>query len=169
MKGVIIYSSLTGNTKRMAEYLYDGLKDKYELDIVSIKEEIDYDKYDFALIGGYIDRSKPDRKVLKLLETITVPKLGLFATMGADPESPHGLETLKNMRDLLKHKGYIGSYLCRGKVDDKLIKNLQTMKPGVMPQEMKEKMLEVSLVSRPATEDELKEAVKYFEIKLNDM
>ena len=38
MKGIIIYSSRTGNTKRMAEKIYDILKDKYEMTIKDIND-----------------------------------------------------------------------------------------------------------------------------------
>ena len=162
MKGLIIYSSKTGNTKRMAEKIYEALKDKQQMTIKDIREAPQIEEYDFILLGGWIDRGTLETKTLKLLKTIKNKKIGLFATLGAMPDSEHGRKVIKNLQDLLKDRDSLGQYICPGLVDPKMIEKLKGITGLVVPKKIKEKMIETSLKSRKATEEELKEAENYF-------
>ncbi|MDU2110635.1 MAG: flavodoxin family protein, partial [Peptoniphilus lacydonensis] len=107
MKGIIIYSSRTGNTKRMAEKIYDILKDKYEMtikDINDVEDERETKEYEFVLLGAWIDKGTVDNKAMKFLKKVENEKVGLFATLGAMPDSEHGKKVIKNLKELLKNK-----------------------------------------------------------------
>lgn len=162
MKGLIIYSSKTGNTKRMAEKIYEVLKDKQQMTIKDIREAPKIEEYDFILLGGWIDRGTLETKTLKLLKTIKNKKIGLFATLGAMPDSEHGRKVIKNIEDLLNDRDSLGRYICPGLVDPKMIEKLKGITGLVVPKKIKEKMIETSLKSRKATEEELLEAANYF-------
>lgn len=162
MKGIIIYSSKTGNTKRMAKKIYEALKDKYQMEIEDIIDSPDVEGYDFVLLGGWIDRGTLEGKALKYLENIKNKKLGLFATLGAMPDSEHGKKVLGNLKDLLKDRESLGQYICPGQVDPKMIEKLKGIKGVVVPKKIKEKMIDTSLKSRKATEEELLKAANYF-------
>lgn len=162
MKGLIIYSSKTGNTKRMAEKIYEALKDKQQMTIKDIREAPEVEQFDFILLGAWIDRGTLETKTLKFLKTIKNKKLGLFATLGAMPDSEHGRKVIKNLQDLLKDRDSLGQYICPGLVDPKMIEKLKGITGLVVPKKIKEKMIETSLKSRKATEEELKEAENYF-------
>ena len=163
MKGLIIYSSKTGNTKRMAEKIYEALKDKQQMTIKDIRDAPKIEEYDFILLGGWIDRGTLETKTLKLLKTIKNKKIGLFATLGAMPDSEHGKKVIKNLQGLLKDRDSLGQYICPGLVDPKMIEKLKGITGLVVPKKkIKEKMIETSLKSRKATEEELKEAENYF-------
>lgn len=96
MKGIIIYSSKTGNTKRMAKKIYESLKDKYQMEIEDIIDSPDAEGYDFVLLGGWIDRGTLEGKALKYINQIKNKNLGLFATLGAMPDSEHGKKVICN-------------------------------------------------------------------------
>ena len=162
MKGLIIYSSKTGNTKRMAEKIYEALKDKQQMTIKDLREAPEVEQFDFILLGAWIDRGTLETKTLKFLKTIKNKKLGLFATLGAMPDSEHGRKVIKNLQDLLKDRDSLGQYICPGLVDPKMIEKLKGITGLVVPKKIKEKMIETSLKSRKATEEELKEAENYF-------
>lgn len=162
MKGLIIYSSKTGNTKRMAEKIYEVLKKEYQMTIKDIRDAPQVEKFDFILLGAWIDRGSLEPKALKFLKTIKNKKLGLFATLGAIPDSEHGRKVIKNLEDLLKDRDSLGQYICPGLVDPKMIEKLKGITGVVVPKKIKEKMIETSLASRKATEEELEEAAKYF-------
>lgn len=162
MKGLIIYSSKTGNTKRMAEKIYEALKDKQQMTIKDIREAPEVEQFDFILLGAWIDRGTLETKTLKFLKTIKNKKLGLFATLGAMPDSEHGRKVIKNLQDLLKDRDSLGQYICPGLVDPKMIEKLKGITGLVVPKKIKEKMIETSLKSRKATEEELLEAANYF-------
>ena len=70
MKGIIIYSSKTENTKRMAEKIYEALKDKYEMTIKNVRDSPDIESYDFVLLGGWVDRGTLETQTRKYLEKI---------------------------------------------------------------------------------------------------
>lgn len=162
MKGIIIYSSKTGNTKRMAEKIYEALKDEYEMTIKNIRDSPNIESYDFVLLGGWIDRGTLEAKSLKYLENIKNKKLGLFATLGAMPDSEHGRKVIKNLEGLLIGKESLGQYICPGLVDPKMIEKLKGIKGVIVPKKIKEKMITTSLKSREATEEELLKAANYF-------
>lgn len=162
MKGIIIYSSKTGNTKRMAEKIYEALKDKYQMEIEDIKDSPDAKDYDFVLLGGWIDRGTLEAKSLKYINQIKNKNIGLFATLGAMPDSEHGKKVLKNLKDLLKDRESLGQYICPGQVDPKMIEKLKGIKGVIVPKKIKEKMITTSLKSREATEEELLKAANYF-------
>ena len=78
------------------------------------------------------------------------------------PDSEHGRKVIKNLQDLLKDRDSLGQYICPGLVDPKMIEKLKGITGLVVPKKIKEKMIETSLKSRKATEEELKEAENYF-------
>ncbi|WP_019124520.1 flavodoxin family protein [Peptoniphilus grossensis] len=162
MKGLIIYSSKTGNTKRMAEKIYEVLKKEYQMTIKDIRDAPEVEKFDFILLGAWIDRGTLETKALKFLKTIKNKKIGLFATLGAMPDSEHGRKVIDNLIELLKDRKSLGQYICPGQVDPKMIEKLRGITGLVVPKKIKEKMIETSLKSREATEEELEEAAKYF-------
>ena len=88
MKALIIYSSKTGNTKKVAYGIYDNLKDSYDLSIKDMDEINDMamlDEYDTLLVGFWIDRGTAHPKAKKFVKQIKNKKIALFATLGADP------------------------------------------------------------------------------------
>ncbi|WP_062571639.1 flavodoxin family protein [Peptoniphilus sp. DNF00840] len=162
MKGLIIYSSKTGNTKRMAEKIYEVLKKEHLMTIKDIRNTPNIKNYDFILLGAWIDRGTLEPKTLKFLKTIEDKKLGLFATLGAMPDSEHGRNVIKNLEDLLNNRDSLGQYICPGLVDPKMIEKLRGITGLVVPKKIKEKMIETSLKSREATEEELLKSANYF-------
>lgn len=70
LKGLIAYSSKTGNTKKLAETIFRELQNQCQVTLLDLKEHkiIDAENYDFILLGGWVDKAKPDKAVLKILE-----------------------------------------------------------------------------------------------------
>ena len=195
MKGLILYSSKTGNTKIMAEQIYKKLKEKFQIylcDISSIdnsgavpcnlgtdplgvpldmekssKEKIE--NFDFVLLGAWIDRGTLNKNAMKVFKRIKNKKIGLFATLGAMPNSDHGKKVKCTLEKLLKNKESLGTYLCPGQVDPKMIKKLEGLTGMVVPKKIKDKMIQTSLKSRKATEEELKDAGEFFYKKINSI
>lgn len=162
MKGIIIYSSKTGNTKNMAEYIYQSLKEICEMNIAAVEENKNPEEYDFALIGGWIDKGLPDSKTRKIIKSTKQNNLGIFVTLGAMPDSEHGLKVKGNLEKILENKNSLGEYRLPGLVDPKLIKKMEGLTGKIVPPSIKKKMVESGLNSRVATKDELKNASEFF-------
>lgn len=169
MKGLIVYSSLTGNTKKMAEALHEGLKASGEWVLKDLKENPNWQDYDKVLLGGWADQGTFDKATLKYYESI-VPKavdLGLFMTLGAMPDSFHGKKCQATLEALLVAHQSLGVFLCPGLVAPALLKKVEKIPDEVLPKHIKDEMIEAGKHSRYATKEEYDEAVNYFLANLN--
>ena len=136
MKSLVIYSSKTGNTKKIAEAIYNTLPDKKHItDIESIPQDIN--TYDIIFDGFWIDREMPDTSTQTFLKTLNNTHIALFATLGALPDSMHAQECLASGKMLLASNNiYLGGYICQGKVAAKLINQMTKMFPAGHPHAM---------------------------------
>lgn len=170
MRGIIVYSSRTGNTEIFAKKIYEAIRDKHEVVLASEKEYKKYKKeeFDFMLFGAWIDRAKLNKGALKFVDKIRVAKLGLFGTLGAMPDSEHGLKVQESLEEILKNFESLGYSILPGLVDRKVLSLMQAdgWKSKMIPQRVKDKMIEVGLNSRQPTEEEYKKGVEVFVHKL---
>ncbi|HHQ8779924.1 TPA: flavodoxin family protein, partial [Clostridioides difficile] len=56
MKSLILYSSLTGNTKKIACSIYEAIQGKKEIKNISelVDDSIDYENYDIVFLGYWV-------------------------------------------------------------------------------------------------------------------
>ena len=87
-------------------------------------------------------------------------------TLGAMPDSEHGLKVKRNLEAMLVDKNSLGEFRLPGLVDPILINKLRGFAAKVIPAKKREQMIEAGLKSRMATEEELEEAVLYFKENL---
>lgn len=122
-KSLVIYSSLTGNTKKVAEAVQSVIPN---CDIVSIDNvPKNLNEYYFTAVGYWVDRGLPDAKSKKLIRSLKNMNVALFGTLGAYPDSPHAKGCIRDSEAMLKITGknnnVMGSFLCLGKIDPKLM------------------------------------------------
>lgn len=130
MKILVTYSSKTGNTKRLAEGIYEGLKDQ-EKELCPMKEVSDLDKYDVVLAGYWVDKGGPNQEAVEFLKKLNGKKVGIFATLAFWPDSEHGFTSLQEGEKLVKEKNHIiGKFICQGKLDEKVIEMFEKMPEG---------------------------------------
>ena len=153
MKNLLIYSSLTGNTKMIAEAVAEVVPN---CEIFAIEDAPEPETYGFIAIGYWVDRGLPDAKVLKYFEKIENKKVALFGTLGAYPDSEHGKECIEKSEALLKDTGknntVLGSFLCQGKVDPKLLNAMEKMQTNHPMTEERKARIEESK-KHPNTQD----------------
>ena len=84
MKSIVIYSSLTGNTKQVAEAITSVLP--VGTPCVSMKElPSDIASYDLVFAGFWVDKGTANKGARDLLGTLHNPHIALFATAGVPP------------------------------------------------------------------------------------
>lgn len=129
MNILIAYSSETGNTKKLANGIYNELCAKgLKVEIMPIKEVCTLDTYDSILVGYWVDKGGPNKEAAKFMETIKNKKVGIFATLGAYPESKHGFESLERGEEIIKENNeVIGRYICQGAVSKALIEGFKKL------------------------------------------
>lgn len=122
MKNIIIYSSKTGNTKKVAEAIHEAIPSS---EILSV-DEVNYLEYETIIIGGWIDKGTFDNKALKILKEIKNKNVAYFFTLGASIESEHAEYCKKNIEEVIISNGnkLIGNFISQGKIDPNLITGL---------------------------------------------
>lgn len=140
MKTMIVYSSLTGNTKKVAEAInevFDGEASLFPVEAAPAAEA-----YDLVAVGFWVDKGTADRKTQEYLKTIHGKKVALFATLGAYPDSEHAAQSLTNAAAFLSEGNQLaGKFICQGKIDPRLIEQLKQM-PENHPHTMTPERLE---------------------------
>lgn len=126
MKTAIIYSSKTGNTKKVALRIQTALTDS---DIFEINGIENPKKYELIILGCWIDRGTADAKALKVFKTLKNENVAFFFTLGAYPDSKHATDCNETLTQLLKENGNTihGSFWCHGKIDTALTKWYETL------------------------------------------
>jgi len=103
MSSLVVFSTSTGNTKKIADAIFSALKDK-DKKITDVNEinTININEYERIIIGGWIDKGEIDEKAKEFLTKLKNKKLGLFVTMGGNPETDRAKKCVQKGRELLK-------------------------------------------------------------------
>ena len=79
----------------------------------------------------------PDAQAKAYLETVRDAKAALFGTLGAWPDSDHARDCIAQGEALVnapeRRNKVLGTYLCQGKVDPKIVAMMQKMASDVHP------------------------------------
>ena len=89
MKKLIVFSTLTGNTEKIANAIFSEIKGDKEIFNVKETQNIDVNDYDKIIIGYWVDRedadevskifmSKIKNKTIKLIFTMFLSNLGML-------------------------------------------------------------------------------------------
>ena len=124
MKSLIVYSSQTENTKKLADTIYESLGG--EKDIFPIDKAPSSEGYDLIAIGFWLMAGKPDPKSSEYLEKIGKgTRLFLFATHGAAAASDHVKNAINYARGLTNEVEIAGVFTCQGEVNPNLLEKVK--------------------------------------------
>ncbi len=153
MKTLLVYSSRTGNTRKVAEAIVEVMPSGTQ--ICPIEEAPSPAGYDFIALGYWVDRGGPDKIAAEYMTKIKETKIGLFGTLGAYPDSDHAVKAMANAEALLeKDNVVLGHSICMGKVNPALterFKSLPTDHPHAMTPERMARHMEAA--KHPDAED----------------
>ena len=120
----VIYSSRTGNTKKVAEYLAEALGAPCR----SVKDAGDVPEDAALCVGTWIDRGTADAAAKKYIETLRGRRVVIYGTLGAEPDSEHCAKCIENIRALFDPSNEIlGAILVQGAIDPMLIEMFKSM------------------------------------------
>ncbi len=114
MRTCIVYSSATGNTKKIAS----GLSDALGFPLYRVEHPPRLEDYECFLLGFWVVRGMPDPKSKTFLGSLTGKSVFFFATHGAWTESDSIQKCKESVRTLLEDAGNhcLGCFTCQGKV-----------------------------------------------------
>lgn len=130
MSSLVVFSTSTGNTKKIADAIFSALKDK-DKKITDVNEinTININEFERIIIGGWIDKGKIDEKAKEFLTKLKNKKLGLFVTMGGNPETDRAKNCFQEIKKSLEKNGNIveKTFVCQGAIDSNLINKFREM------------------------------------------
>lgn len=119
MKSLLVYSSKTGNTKKLAEAILENLPGEKVLS--SIDEAPAPDGYDLVNVAFWFQAGKPDPKSQEYLAKITNQKVILAATHGAAKNSPYAQNGMKFALDIIPDAQVLATFSCQGEVNPEFL------------------------------------------------
>ncbi len=164
MKKLVTYCSWTGNTKKVAQAIHEQIGG----DIMPMSEVENWQDYDFLALGFFVDKGFAGGDAKKFLENVKGKKVGLFATLGAYPDSDHAKDVMQKGRDLMakNQNELVCEFICQGAIDPEVIAKLRELAKkmgdksihGITPEREK---LWAEAANHP-NEDDLKKAKEAF-------
>jgi len=127
MKSLIVYSSQTGNTLKLAMAVYATLPGEKEM--VAVDDAPEPEGYDCIAVGFWLQAGKPDPKAAAYLQKIGTTPLFLFATHGAAAESAHAQDAMKYAQNLAPGAQILGTFNCQGEVNPKVLLKIRNKNP----------------------------------------
>lgn len=120
-KWAVIYSSVTGNTKKIAEAMAEAVGK--DCDVFRVQEAPeDVSDYDVVLLGYWLRLGAPDPLMLKYLPKVHGTRVCFFQTHGTDPTSEHAVTSFARAGyQLGADCEILGTFGCRGKIQPALL------------------------------------------------
>ena len=121
MKIGIVYSSITGNTKKIAEAIASNWPDAI---CVPLGEAPDPAGFDLIAIGFWAKRGSADPVMKQYMSRITGKKVLTFFTLAAEPDSPHARSCAEAANQCYGADcEVLGSFWCQGALNPKIVAN----------------------------------------------
>lgn len=116
MKTLVVYSSQTNNTKKLAEAAAAELGSE----MIPVGESGDISGYDRIAVGFWFKGGGPDPATQEFLPKLTGKKVFFFATHGAATDSAHAKTGMGKACELATGATVAGSFSCPGEVSAKV-------------------------------------------------
>ncbi|MGB9906925.1 MAG: flavodoxin family protein [Candidatus Saccharicenans sp.] len=123
MRSLVTYYSLTGNTRMVAEAIFEALPETKELK--PLAEVNDLSGYDLVFIGFPVHSHSVPTRVESFLKKLPAGlKTAIFMTHGSIPGTRLSREALEQALILASGTRILGTFSCRGKVSEQAMETL---------------------------------------------
>ncbi|MPW24264.1 flavodoxin [Alkalibaculum sp. M08DMB] len=128
MKILITYSSMTGNTREIAECIHSTLPESILLPMKKVKN---IKEWDFVFMGFWVNKGNPNKEAIKFLSANKHNKVALFATLGAIPGGEHTRSCIEGAKEILGESCHVVDFfVCQGKIDPMITKVFKIFPKG---------------------------------------
>lgn len=119
VKICIVYSSCSGNTRRVAETLavVSGAP------CFAVRQAPDPQTYDLLALGFWVRQGQADARARRYMQRVRGKRVFFFGTLGAWPQSEHARRCAAGTRALLEEGGntVMDGFLCQGRVNPAVV------------------------------------------------
>ena len=166
MKMLVVYSSKTGNTRMIAEAVHSVMPEGTTISPVETAPAPE--GYDFIALGFWVDKGQPDHSMSEYMDRVHGTRVGLFGTLGAWPDSDHARESMQKAIERVADNKVLGTFLCQGKVDPKLLAVMARMTDNPHPMTA-ERKARIEEAAKHPDETDCVNARKIFSGIMNEM
>ncbi len=129
MKTLIVYSSLSGNTKKVVDAVSQVLPSCEVFPVENAPSSVE--DYDLVAVGYWASKGMPDAKTSQWLKGISNGRLAFFGTLGAKPDSEHARSCMTKAEEMVlepkRGNTVYGSWMCQGRIDPKVIEVMRKL------------------------------------------
>lgn len=118
MKATLVYSSLTGNTLKVAKAIYEACDEITNMYSVKDKD-IHIDENDVLVVCYWNSKGTADVNTINFLKQQKGKKIIAVGTLGAYPDSEHAVRMKARVKQLIEENGneWLADFCCQGKID----------------------------------------------------
>jgi flavodoxin len=129
MNVLVAYLSRTGNTKKVAEAIFEGIPGEKEIKAIDTVASLE--GYDVAFLGFPIHQMGPDKKTVRLLEKLCIAgrDVVLFITHASPEDGPDLPPWLEKFKQAAARANLVGFFNCQGELD-KTTKRILSIMPN---------------------------------------
>ena len=125
MRVLVAYMSRTGNTKKVAEAIYDAIPQPKE--IKRVEDVSSLEGYDLTFLGFPIHASGPDKQAKTFLQTnVKNSSIALFFTHAAIDGAPPVEGWIQKFRDASTGANIVSTFECQGQASG-LVKTIMLL------------------------------------------
>lgn len=128
MKTLVVYSSRTGNTEKVARAIAEALGPECVLS--RAEDAPPPDRFDFIAFGFGVYRGWPDGELRSYMRRARPRYAGIFLTLGAWPDSDHAKNCLARAEGLLSSSRILVSFACHGALAPDMVKRMKSRPAG---------------------------------------
>lgn len=163
MKILVTYSSRTGNTKKVAEGIFDSMP-KENSTLLPMENVTAPEEYDVIFIGYWVDKGMPNAETQAFMEKVKGKNTGVFVTLGDYPHTNHAKESLQNGVRILENQRnkVLCEFICQGKIDEKLIEAFKKFPEGHFHALTEEKLKKYAIAALHPNDEDIREAQEIF-------
>ena len=122
LKNIVVYASETGNTKKIAEEIYNALPSSMgEKEIVDVRAwngTLDAENY---FIGFWANRGSSSLEIIDILSSLHHRNIALFGTCGMGSSNKYYSSLEQNaLVWIAEDNNFLGSYFCQGRMQNSI-------------------------------------------------
>ena len=150
----ILFSSVTGNTKELADVIRETLPEEKCVFFGSVENQ--EPTADMLYIGFWTDKGNADQAAIQLLQKLKNKKVFLFGTAGFGGSEAYFRKILERVRQSLDASNtVVGEYMCQGRMPQTVRERYVKMKEQPEPMKNLDALIENfdRALSHPDAED----------------